>query len=96
MTWRIVWSQAAHDNRREILRYIAERNPEAAVNLNTDFKAALQQAKLHPEMYKPGRVEGTREIVVRPNYIIVYCVEDASQIIHVVAVLHAAQQWPAG
>jgi len=43
-------------------------------------------------MYKPGRVAGTREMVVRPNFIVVYA-EDA-ETVFVLRVLHAAQQWP--
>ena len=39
-----------------------------------------------------GRVEGTREMVVRSNYIVVYA-EDADTVT-VLRVLHAAQQWP--
>ncbi len=42
-----------------------------------------------------GRVEGTREMVVWANYIIVYQ-EDAFsvRILRILRILHAAQQWP--
>ena len=43
-------------------------------------------------MYRVGRVDGTREMVVRPNYIVIYA-DDPSSIV-VLRVLHAAQQWP--
>ena len=39
-----------------------------------------------------GRVDGTREMVVRTNYIVVYA-EDARGVT-ILRVLHAAQQWP--
>jgi plasmid stabilization system protein ParE len=39
-----------------------------------------------------GRVTGTGEMVVRPNYIVVYAF-DAHKV-YVLRVLHAAQRWP--
>lgn len=41
-------------------------------------------------MYKPGRVEGTREIIVRDNYIVVY--KEDGAMVSVLRVLHAARQ----
>lgn len=45
-----------------------------------------------PQMYKPSRVAGTREMVVHSNFIVIYA-EDA-EAVSVLRVLHAAQQWP--
>jgi len=46
----------------------------------------------HPYLYRPGRVAGTREAVVHPNYIVVYRV--ATEAVEVVAVVHARQHYP--
>jgi toxin ParE1/3/4 len=43
-------------------------------------------------MYRAGRVAGTREAVLHPNYILVYRV--ATDTIEVVRVLHARQRYP--
>jgi len=43
-------------------------------------------------LYRAGRVSGTREMVVRSNYVVIYT-EDAYAVT-VLRVLHAAQQWP--
>ena len=37
-----------------------------------------ESAARRPTLYKPGRVEGRREIVVRPNYVMVYRVREDS------------------
>lgn len=42
---------------------------------------------------RPGRVKGTREIVVTAtNYIVAYRV--SKEAIHILAVMHGAQRWP--
>ncbi len=46
----------------------------------------------HPYLYREGRVQGTREAVVHPNYIMVYRV--GADLIDILAVLHARQQYP--
>jgi plasmid stabilization system protein ParE len=45
----------------------------------------------HPFIHRPGRVTGTREAVVHPNYILIYRVAEQ---IEILAVLHARQQYP--
>ena len=85
----------ALEDRDAIMDYIAQDNPAAAVDLDDEFEAKAQQARERPTLYRPGRVKGTREIVVRPNYVMVYRVEDKGDTIAVLRVLHAAQKWPA-
>ncbi|MEJ2042408.1 MAG: type II toxin-antitoxin system RelE/ParE family toxin [Reinekea sp.] len=46
----------------------------------------------YPKMRRPGRIEGTRELVVWANYIVVYEVDAFT--IRILRVLHAEQQWP--
>ena len=45
----------------------------------------------NPYLYRPGRIAGTREAVVHPNYILVYRVTGT---IEILAVLHARQRYP--
>jgi addiction module RelE/StbE family toxin len=79
-------------DREAIMSHIAQDNPTAAVDLDLEFEAKAQNARLRPKLYKAGRVKGTREIVVRPNYVMVYRV--TGDVVQVLRVLHAAQQWP--
>jgi len=72
--------------------YIAQDNPAAALELDLEFEAKANQLPDHPKLYRPGRVKGTREIVVRPNYVMVYAIKGDTIII--LRVLHSAQQWP--
>ena len=46
----------------------------------------------HPWLYRAGRVAGTREMVVHPNYIVIYRIERAA--IEIVDVIHARRNYP--
>lgn len=74
-----------------ILSYIADDNIEAAQTLKNVIDDRVRDLPNHPHMYKAGRVEGTREIVVQPNYIVVYAEND--NVIYILRILHARQQW---
>lgn len=93
---KIVWRPMAEADRENIFDYIAQNNPLAAIELDEEFKARAESAARNPEFYRTGRMRGTREIVVRPNYIMVYAIEDENSTIVVLRILHSAQQWPPG
>lgn len=80
------------EDRQKIMDYIAENNLEAALLLDQDFEDKADSLISNPKLYKLGRMKGTRELVVRPNYIMVYAIE--GEVISILRVLHAAQQWP--
>jgi len=79
-------------DREAIMSHIAQDNPTAAIDLDLEFEAKAENARLRPKLYKAGRVKGTREIVVRPNYVMVYRV--TGDVVQMLRVLHAAQLWP--
>ena len=86
------WTAAAVADLMAIVDYISDDNPEAAQALKDDIEAKVSRLRQNPRLYRVGRVNGTREMIVRSNYLVVYA-ED----LHTVAilrVLHAAQQWP--
>jgi addiction module RelE/StbE family toxin len=88
----LIWAPEARDDLFAILDYIADRNPTAAARLHAAIEYTVDQLPAHPFVYRSGRVAGTREAVVHPNYIIVYQVGAAS--IDILAVLHARQRYP--
>lgn len=90
---QIVWRPQSVADRERIFDRIAQDNPAAALALDDVFESKVDIAAANPDLYKRGRVKGTREIVAHPNYIIVYR-EVGPQTLEVLRVLHAAQQWP--
>jgi addiction module RelE/StbE family toxin len=81
-------------DRDAIMDYIARDNPAAAIELDEEFEEKAELARQRPTLYRPGRVRGTREIVVRPNYIMVYRIEDEGATVTLLRVLHTARRWP--
>lgn len=92
MTLSIVWLDEAESQLLDILSYIADRNPTAAARINDLIEEGVNRAASMPYLYRRGRVEGTREAVVHPNYIVVYKVTSVS--IEITGVIHARRQYP--
>ena len=89
---RLQWRPLSLADRDAIMEYVARDNPSATIDLDLGFELAAENARQRPKLYKPGRVKGTREIVVRPNYVMVYRAN--GDLVEILRVLHAAQQWP--
>jgi len=86
------WREAGRADLLAIVDYISDDNPDAAQRLKDEIEAKAAKLPEHPKLYRSGRVVGTREMVVRPNYLVIYT-EDA-EAVTILRVLHAAQQWP--
>jgi addiction module RelE/StbE family toxin len=89
---QVRWLRNASVDLSTIIAYIAERDDVAAFKLQDDIERATSQLPQHPYLYRLGRVAGTREIVVRHNYVIVYRV--LTNVIEIVSVLHSRQRYP--
>ncbi len=90
---RIEWLPEAERNRASQLAYVGERSPRAALEMGTAISVAVARLADFPESGRPGRVSGTRELVVRRTpYVIIYRLE-ATHIV-ILRVLHGAQRWP--
>lgn len=88
----VIWTRPARLDRIGIIRYIAKDNPDAAAWLNTRLSEAIKMLVRFPQSGRPGRVPGTRELVIHANYIVIYKL--VGDTIAIVNVLHAAQQYP--
>ncbi|MGL4303595.1 MAG: type II toxin-antitoxin system RelE/ParE family toxin [Sphingomonas sp.] len=72
--------------------FIRQRNPLAAQRLSALIRDAAERLPEHPYVHRPGRVPGTREAVVHPNYILIYRV--LADAVDVITVVHARQNYP--
>ena len=87
----LIWDEGALDDLEAIIDFIEMHNPTAAERLGNAIRDTAERLPAHPYMYRTGRVPGTREALVTPNYVLIYRVTDA---IEVLAVLHTRQQYP--
>lgn len=88
----VEWKPQAREALWSILDYLSERNPYAAEALHRAIEETAEGLPQHPYLYRPGRVPGTREAVVHPNYLVVYRI--APDHISITDVLHARQEYP--
>ena len=96
MAFQIIWSQAAVDDLRDIVRYIAAEAPDAAGRLADCVLARLATAAEFPSSNRavPEKAdESIREAILRP-YRIVYQVDATHRVIHVLRIWHAARGIP--
>jgi plasmid stabilization system protein ParE len=92
----VVWSEEAHKDYFDILRYIANENPLAAERVVD----AVEQTGNDLGQFatgRPGRVTGTYEKpVARLPYIIAYALtaKGGSEVVSILRVIHTARDWP--
>ena len=73
--------------------FIAEDSLSAANRQAETIVRAVMQLADYPEMGRPGRIAGTRELVIQgTSYIAAYRIR--AQSIRVLALLHGARRWP--
>jgi addiction module RelE/StbE family toxin len=76
----------------DILDYIGQDNPDAAVELVQKIHEKAEGLRARPTLYRAGRARGTREMVVHRNYIVFYRVSEEA--VTILRVKHSRQQWP--
>ena len=89
---KLVWTRPAREDRKAIREYIAADNPNAAFEFDDLLSEKAARLVDHPGLGRPGRLQGTRELVAHRNYILIYDV--VGDLVRVLRVLHTARQWP--
>jgi toxin ParE1/3/4 len=89
-----VWSPEAIDDLAALRAYIERDNPAAARRVALHIIHNVEVLlPANPMMGRPGRVPGTRELVIpRTPFIVPYRLQ--GDIIHILRVFHGARRWP--
>lgn len=87
------WSPLAQADRNAIFDFIEADSPQAAITVDDRIREQVEGLVQFPESGRPGRVEGTRELVIhRTPYIAAYRI--VGDTVMILRVLHGARQWP--
>lgn len=87
------WTTAASDDLEGIAEYLFEKSPQNAAQLIRKIYEAPSILKSYPNLGRPGKKEGTRELVITPlPYIVVYQI--MGDAMYILRILHGAQDWP--
>lgn len=90
---QIKWLRTALRNLDEEIAFIAAEDPQAARRTASRILAAIALLETQPDLGRPGRVSGTRELVVLDSrYLIPYRVN--RQIIEILRVFHTSRSLP--
>ncbi|HET7891874.1 MAG TPA: type II toxin-antitoxin system RelE/ParE family toxin [Candidatus Sulfotelmatobacter sp.] len=90
---RVRWLRKALTNLHSEAQYIARDSPAAAVRTVDKITRAIDGLRQHPSMGRPGRVPGTRELVIPGTpYIVPYRVRDDA--VEILRVFHTSRKWP--
>lgn len=90
---RVVWLRTALRNLDETAAYIARDNPGAASRVVERLRQAADRLARYPDSGRPGRVAGTRELIV-PGLRLILPYRVRRRRIEILRVLHAARRWP--
>ena len=89
---QIRWLRIALKNLADEAEYIALDSPNAAANVVIAITQAVDSLAKYPALGRPGRVAGTRELVVSGTpYIVPYRVRAGS--VEILRIFHGARKW---
>lgn len=90
---KVVWSRRAVQHLVALRMHIAKDSEQSAAIVAARILDSIDLLQTQPEMGRPGRVLGTRELVIPDTpYIIPYRIRH--QRLELLAVFHGRQKWP--
>ncbi|MDZ7867125.1 type II toxin-antitoxin system RelE/ParE family toxin [Acidovorax sp.] len=89
---KVLWTLSAEQDRADIVEFIANDNPLAAIRMDEIFSAAVGRLADHPLLGRSGQIPGTRELIPHESYRLVY--EVRADTVWILTLVHTARLWP--
>jgi len=90
---RVRWTRKALVNLDDAIEYIAGDDPTASRNVAQKIWDSSQMLALQPAIGRPGRVSGTRELLISGlPYILSYI--QKGDAIYILRLIHSSMIWP--
>jgi toxin ParE1/3/4 len=96
MAFRIVWTETAAQDLKQIVKYISQDDPEAARRLVSSLLATTDACAEQPFSTRMVPERNSPEIRERiiPPFRIIFAVSGEQEVMHVVRIWHAARGEP--
>ncbi len=89
----IKWLNKALENLNQEAEYIAKDNPKAARIVVQNIQEAIVLLAENPSLGRPGRIPGTRELVIKNTpYLVPYRVRDKN--VEILRIFHTSRKQP--
>jgi toxin ParE1/3/4 len=90
----IRWTETAADHLEGVYEHIArDKGEQVAARIAELIGESIQGLETHPMLGRPGRVSGTRELVVTTTpFLIAYTID--KDCIVILAIYQGARSWP--
>lgn len=90
---KVIWLRTALRNLDEIATFITRDDPADAARVVRRIQDATVRLGCHSDSGRPGRVAGTRELILTGlPFILAYQVRRAR--VEILRVLHTSRRWP--
>ena len=90
---KLAWTTDALADLGSLRSYIASENPKAASAVATRILDGVRLLTKTPAIGRPGRVPGTRELLIRGTpFFVSY--RPAGRTVQILRVMHFARRWP--
>jgi toxin ParE1/3/4 len=90
---KLVWSHRAQNGLLDLQEF-ARQKPSLGNRVADSLDSVSQQISSFPQSGRPGRIEGTREVVLTGTpFLLTYEVEP--ECMAILAIIHGAHHWPA-
>ena len=92
---RVLWLDRAKADLEEVFDFMFEDDPGAAWRVYDAVRDRVGLLADQPSLGRPGRVAGTRELVLAGTpYVVAYRVDSRTDTVVILRVLHGARRWP--
>ena len=90
---RVNWTKSAINDLEIEANYLSKISPSIEDSFLKHVESSIDLIKEYPELGRIGRVNQTRELILKKfQYILVYLVE--SSYIDIIRLLHTSRKWP--
>lgn len=90
---RVNWTKSAINDLEIEANYLSKISPSIEDSFLEHVESSIDLIKEYPELGRIGRVNQTRELILKKfQYILVYLVE--SSYIDIIRLLHTSRKWP--